>query len=532
MKKTLGAELSHYLKSKGVDIIFGIPGVHNQELYRGIEEAGIQHILARHEQGAGFMADGFSRATGFPGVAYVISGPGICNIMTPMGQAYSDSVPMLVISSALDESILERGRGRLHEMKDQRLAAETVCDWSEIANDDMQAFDLIDKAFLEFRTQRKRPKHIQVPIWLLESKVKPYSEKRIELSTEIEAEIDPNLTLVKDLFKDNPKVMFIFGGGASHCSTLARTVLSKLNAASFSTFSGRGIISPKDKLSFGSYLSRKLSIKPISEAEVVIAVGTSLSEVDIWRKTLGTTGRFIWVNSDSEAFSDDVGSHERVICDSELFLRHVLDNTTENISKHWIESEISDFKRKCELEVSIDRPGIVPLCHALRDCTPDNTMFFSDMTQFAYVAKEVITMPAPNLWHHPYGFGTLGYALPAAIGAAVGKPDDPIVVIVGDYGFQYTLPELATAVELNLSLPIVLWDNGKLKEIEDSMLSSQIAPNAVISKNPNFSKLAEAYGIAFTEPESIKDFQSAIGEAFSRCGPTLIHIKSEIDFQD
>ena len=141
-------------------------------------------------------------------------------------------------------------------------------------------------------------------------------------------------------------------------------------------------------------------------------------------------------------------------------------------------------------------------------------------------------MPAPNLWHHPYGFGTLGYALPAAIGAAVGKPDDPIVVIVGDYGFQYTLPELATAVELNLSLPIVLWDNGKLKEIEDSMLSSQIAPNAVISKNPSFSKLAEAYGIAFTEPESIKDFQSAIGEAFSRCGPTLIYIKSEIDFQD
>ena len=530
MKKTLGAELSHYLKSKGVDIIFGIPGVHNQELYRGIEEAGIKHILARHEQGAGFMADGFFRATGFPGVAYVISGPGICNIMTPMGQAYSDSVSMLVISSALDVSILEQGRGRLHEMKDQRLAAETVCDWSEIANDDIQAYDLIDKAFLEFRTQRKRPKHIQVPISLLESKVEPYSEKRIELFPEIEGKIDPDLTIVKDLFQDHPKVMFIFGGGATHCATLARKVLSKLNAASFSTFSGRGIISPEDQLNFGSYLSRQLSIKPISEAEIVIAVGTSLSEVDLWRETLGATGRFIWVNSDSEAFSDEVGLHERIICDSEIFLRHVLDDTTEDYPRHWIENEVSDFKRKCELEVSIDRPGIVPLCHALRDCTPDNTIFFSDMTQFAYVAKEVISMPAPNLWHHPYGFGTLGYALPAAIGAAVGKPDEPIVVIVGDYGFQYTLPELATAVELNLSLPIVLWDNGKLKEIEDSMLSAQIAPNAVISKNPNFCKLAEAYGIVFTEPENIKDFQNSIVEAFSRDGPTLIYLKSEISF--
>ena len=208
------------------------------------------------------MADGFFRATGFPGVAYVISGPGICNIMTPMGQAYSDSVPMLVISSALDESILERGRGRLHEMKDQRLAAETVCDWSEIANDDMQAYDLIDKAFLEFKTQRPRSKHIQVPIGLLEGQAISPPRQSTALAEEIEAEIDPNLTLVKDLFKDNPKVMFIFGGGATHCSTLARTVLSKLNAASFSTFSGRGIISPKDNVQLDATTGRQLSIKP------------------------------------------------------------------------------------------------------------------------------------------------------------------------------------------------------------------------------------------------------------------------------
>ena len=97
--RPLGAQISHMLKSRGVDTIFGIPGVHNQEMYRGIEEANIKHVLARHEQGAGFMADGYARATGKPGVAYVITGPGVCNIMTPMGQAYSDSVPVLVISS-------------------------------------------------------------------------------------------------------------------------------------------------------------------------------------------------------------------------------------------------------------------------------------------------------------------------------------------------------------------------------------------------------------------------------------------------
>ncbi|MEQ3754561.1 MAG: thiamine pyrophosphate-binding protein, partial [Planktomarina sp.] len=119
--KPLGAQISHMLKDRGVNVIFGIPGVHNQEMYRGIEEAGIRHILARHEQGAGFMADGYARASGKPGVAYVITGPGLCNIMTAMGQAYSDSVSMLVLSSCLDETAARRGQ--LHQMLDQEAAA-------------------------------------------------------------------------------------------------------------------------------------------------------------------------------------------------------------------------------------------------------------------------------------------------------------------------------------------------------------------------------------------------------------------------
>ncbi|MDP5358715.1 MAG: thiamine pyrophosphate-binding protein, partial [Paracoccaceae bacterium] len=117
-----------------------------------------RHILARHEQGAGFMADGYARATGKPGVAYVISGPGLCNIMTPMGQAYSDSVPMLVISSVLDET--EAKRGQLHQMKDQEGAARTVCDWSETARTADAAYALIDRAFAEFAGARPRPKHV------------------------------------------------------------------------------------------------------------------------------------------------------------------------------------------------------------------------------------------------------------------------------------------------------------------------------------------------------------------------------------
>ena len=116
--RSLGAQVAHALAQRGVDVVFGIPGVHNIELYRGIGDAGIRHVLPRHEQGAGFMAIGYACVTGRPGVALVISGPGLCNIMTPMGQAYSDSVPMLVLSSCLDPDEDSSG-SRLHEMKDQ-----------------------------------------------------------------------------------------------------------------------------------------------------------------------------------------------------------------------------------------------------------------------------------------------------------------------------------------------------------------------------------------------------------------------------
>jgi len=161
--RPLGAQISHALRARGVTTVFGIPGVHNIELYRGLREAGLTHVLARHEQGAGFMADGYARATGKPGIAYVITGPGVTNAMTAMGQAYSDSVPMIVLSSCLERRDLGIGRGRLHEMKDQQGAAATVTAWSLTAMDAATAYRLLDRAFTECALDRPRPRHIQVP---------------------------------------------------------------------------------------------------------------------------------------------------------------------------------------------------------------------------------------------------------------------------------------------------------------------------------------------------------------------------------
>ena len=521
--RPLGAQISHMLKSRGVDVIFGIPGVHNQEMYRGIEEAGITHVLARHEQGAGFMADGYARASGKPGVAYVITGPGLCNVMTPMGQAYSDSVPVLVISSCLDETAARRGQ--LHQMLDQEGAARTVCDWSHEARDAGAAYQLIDRALAEFATQRPRSKHIQVPIHALEGEAVPAPPA--PAPEYARAAPDAAVSLVTEALNRADKPLLVLGGGCVAGASAWQELARRTGAASFTTYAGSGVIGADDPLAFGSYLARPDSAGIIAQADLVLAVGTELSENDIWRVDLGHQGRLIRVDIDPEQLNSMPAASEGVICDAAALAKAVLARDL-NAASGWSAAEVTAARAHWEADVDAERPGVVPLARALEDVLPDDTMIFSDMTQFAYVSKEIWTMPRPGHWHHPYGFGTLGYAMPAAIGGCMARKGKPTLAIAGDYGFQYTLQELGAAVELGLPLPIILWDNGKLKEIEDSMVRAQIAPNAVIAHNPDFCALARAYGANAEAPSDIKGFQDAVLAAFKADKPTLIYVTPDV----
>ncbi|MEP5729244.1 MAG: thiamine pyrophosphate-binding protein [Sulfitobacter sp.] len=523
-QRPLGAQISHMLKDRGVDVIFGIPGVHNQEMYRGIEEAGITHVLARHEQGAGFMADGYARASGKPGVAYVITGPGVCNIMTPMGQAYSDSVPVLVISSCLDE--VAATRGQLHQMKDQQGAAATVCDWSEEARTPKAAFALIDRAFDEFAMSRPRSKHIQVPIAQLEAT----ANKEWQTDRSIPASpARPSTEAGKDFAQRLARAqrpLFVLGGGAAQAGDSLAQVIRASGAASFCTYAGRGVVGD-DPLHFGAYLARPDSAALCGLADLVIVVGTDLAQVDLWRDSLGAQCPHIYINIDDEVLARRGQEDSAFKCDAGLFFDAVAPFVSQTQSD-WTPEEVSTARVRWRAETDAERPGIVPICEALRRVVPPETMIYSDMTQFAYVAKEVWDMDRPGHWHHPYGFGTLGYATPAAIGGAMARRGSPTLAIIGDYGFHYTMQELGVAVELGLSLPIILWDNGKLKEIEDSMVRAQIAPNAVVARNPDFVKLAEAFGARARAPDTLEQMQQAVEDAFKAEGPTLIYLTPDV----
>ncbi|NBD28683.1 MAG: acetolactate synthase isozyme1 large subunit [Alphaproteobacteria bacterium] len=516
MNRPLGAQISHMLKDRGVEVIFGIPGVHNQELYRGIEEAGITHVLARHEQGAGFMADGYARATGKPGVAYVITGPGLCNIMTPMGQAYSDSVPMLVISSCLDETAATRGQ--LHQMLDQRAAADTVCEWSEEARTAEAAYALIDRALIEMASERPRPRHIQIPISVLEASAPPPGP-RLAVASE---RSDNPMPAVIEAILGAKRPLFILGGGASGCGYQARDAVRALGAASFETYAGRGIIGAY-ALNYRSYLARPEAQSVLEQADVVVMVGSELSHSDLLRDDAGIRGRLIQVDIDPGAFLPDC--EWPVLSRASDFFDALLAALEGHVpATDWTPAEVKSAKARWRGQVDAETPHVLPVMDALRACLPDLTSIYSDMTQFAYVALESWPMERPGFWHHPSGFGTLGYSLPAAIGGAMARPDKPTCCIIGDYGIQYTIAELGTAVEQGLPLPILLWDNGKLGAIEDSMIAAQIAPNAVIQRNPDFLALARAYGAGAVQPDSLAALQEAVTAACTADGPTLIRM--------
>ena len=516
--QTLGARIAQALNARGVDTIFGIPGVHNVELYRGIQAAGITHVLARHEQGAGFMADGYARATGRPGVAFVITGPGLTNIMTPLGQAYSDSVPLLVISSCLP--VANSMPGRLHQMRDQIGAGAAVCDWSILAEDADTVYELLDRAFIEFSTARSRPKHIAVPFDVLGrdggTAPAPATPSRFPAP-------DPSdIHSLAALLSAASKPLFIFGGGAVGASAPARDVVSKSGAAVFTSYAGRGVVGASYALNYGSTLARPDSARVLNLADLVIAVGTELAEVDLWRDTLGHSGQLVRIDIDQTVLDDAHGADLKILGDSNAVLAALGDQLKPSAAK-WDAVRAAATRAAFRAAADAARPGILPFVDALHDALPEDALIYSDMTQFAYAAKEVYPLERPGLWHHPFGFGTLGYALPAAIGGKIGVPRGPVVAIAGDSGFQYTMPELGVAAELSLCLPIILWDNNRLKEIEDAMIRSQIAPNAVVAKNPDFSQLAAAYGVGYSAPASIAAFQEALRTAFKADGPTIVH---------
>ncbi|MFI0422335.1 5-guanidino-2-oxopentanoate decarboxylase [Spongiactinospora sp. 9N601] len=516
------ATLRHY----GADTVFGIPGVHTLEYFRGLARQDMRVVLPRHEQGAAFMADGHARATGRPAVCCVITGPGVTNAATGIGQAYADSVPMLVLASVTRLDTLGRGRGHLHESKDQRGIVEPITGLALSARSVAELPELLARAWGALTSGRPRPVYVEVPIDLLAEEV---GDGWTPLPPVTEAGPHEDVTEAAALLAGAGRPAIIVGGGARKAAAELRELSKRLAAPVLTTVAGRGTVPDDGPLSTGRVLQRAAVREWLAERDVVLAVGTELSSTDINVDTLPLKGRLIRIDVDPAHLPGDypdalcLRGDARQLTEKLLALlpdRHPDSTTTER--------EVKELRAMAEAAAPPYRPWHRTVLEAIFAGLPPDVRVFSDMTQLAYTATQVVAMREPGRWNHPSGFGTLGYAVPAAIGALVADPDRPVVALAGDGGILYTGQEIITAAELGLPLIVLLWNNQALGQIRDDMIARGIEPIAVTPRTPDFAALATAMGAAVERPATVADITPAVRRAVERGGPVLVQLDEEV----
>ncbi len=523
---SVGEALVGLLEGYGVDTVFGIPGVHNVEMYRALPRSAITHILPRHEQGAGFMADGYARATGKPGVCFTITGPGLTNILTPMGQAYSDSVPMLVISSTLDVKDAGQGRGRLHEMRSQLDAAASVSQVASVCYTARDVQDRIAEAFELFHTSRPRPVYIEIPLDVLKYPAGDgwTPRQRSSRMRPCEAALDEAVVVLAKASRP----VIILGGGARNAGDAALEIAERTGAMIFTTIAAKGAVPASHPLVAGALLPNPAASKVIRAADAVLAAGTELSETDLWDQAFQTGGKLIRIDLDPSSLVRPYAADVAILGDARRALEIIADSLPNGARKQGRADEVRALHAACEASHDEMRTVIKTVLDVVRAGLPADAIVASDMTQIAYAANEVLPFEQPGCYLHPAGFGTLGYALPAAIGARAGIDDRVVVALAGDYGFQYTCNELGTAAEMGKPLVVLLWNNDALGQIRDDMVNKGIQPNAVTLRNPDFAALARAYGCDALQPASLKELTAALATALSADKPVLIEIRPAI----
>jgi acetolactate synthase-1/2/3 large subunit len=523
--RTVGVFLVELLARFGVDTIFGIPGVHTAELYRGLAGSPIRHVTPRHEQGAGFMADGYARASGRPGVCFVITGPGLTNILTAMGQAYADSVPMLVISGVNRRGAMGSGDGHLHELSDQRRMASAVAAFSHTITDAAELPQVIARAFAVFAAGRPRPVHIEIPLDLIVA-----SADALTLPAQPTAIARPMpppgaLATAAGWLAEAQAPVIVAGGGATRAAPALRRLAERLDAPVVMTINGRGLLPPGHPLAISVSPSFPAARALAAESDLVLAVGTEMGPTDYDMYAVGAMPRprrLIRLDIDAEQAVRNFVPDLALIGDAGETLVSLAQSFRGDDAEHGGAARAARTQTVglAELDAGIRRD--IDFLTAMRDAVPE-AIVVGDSTRMVYAGNLGFAAARPGSWFNAAtGFGALGYGLPAAIGAALAQPGRPVICLAGDGGLQFTLAELGTAVEAGAKVIVLLLNNQGYGEIKLFMRDRGIEPVGVDLFTPDFQALARAYSWHAERLCDAAALGGALRAAVARPGPSLI----------
>jgi len=525
-----GMYLTKLLETYGVNTVFGIPGVHTVELYRGLAGSTIRHITPRHEQGAGFMADGYARVTGRPGVCFIITGPGMTNIVTAMGQAYGDSIPMLVISTVNSHGRMGSGEGWLHELPNQQALVSQVSAFSHTVNRPEELAPTLARAFSVFDSARPRPVHIELPINVMLADAShltvPESPMRL-------APPEPGyeeIIWAADLLNAATSPVILAGGGAKWSAQEITALAECLDAPVVMTTNGRGILPPGHPLAVSISASFRASRELIAGADVVLALGTEFGPTDYDMYEDGffeIPGRLIRVEIDPMQMARGALPEIGIVGDAQSAagdLVELVEERTRGGAARAAKAREEGSKR----DLSDQMRGDLHILDMVRDTLP-GVIFAGDSTQLVYAGNLGFESAAPaQYFNSATGYGTLGYGLPAGIGAKAGNPDAPVVVLAGDGGVQFSISELASAKDAKLPVILMLHDNKGYGEIKSYMVSQNIPPLGVDLYTPDFVAIGKAYGWHAERVTDLDGLKAALVAGAASDEPVMIVFGDEV----
>ncbi len=521
---TGGQALVQCLKAQGVEVVFGLPGVQLDWLFDALyyERDAIRVYHTRHEQAVSYMADGYARTTGRVGVCVMVPGPGVLNAMAGLATAYSCSSPVLCLTGQIPSHQIGANRGLLHEIKDQLVALRSVTKWAARANRPEEIPGVVREAFRQLQTGHVRPVAIEVPLDVLQVAGEVTVIERVEVERQPG---DPEVMerVAKALGTSERPIIFTGGGvlQAGAWEPLQR-LAEMLQAPVVMSRNGRGALSDQHYLAQIMVAAQYL----LPTSDVVLAVGTRFLEPagSTWGPREDQA--VIQIDIDPEEIGRNGKVAVGVVADARLALADLVARVPRhNRKRSSRQDELTAVRQKVRERLGAVEPQ-ASYAMAIREELPDDGILVSESTQVGYWAQwGGFPVYQPRTLITSGYQGTLGYGFATALGVQVGAPHQKVVSINGDGGFMYNVQELSTMVRHGLPVvAIVFNDNayGNVRRIQQESFGGRLIASDL--DNPDFVKMAEAFGVDGRRARSPEELRGVLRQALGSGRPTLIEV--------
>ena len=514
------------LVAHGVDTVFGLPGAQIYGLFDAFHQAQLKIIGARHEQACGYMAYGYARSTGGPGVFSVVPGPGVLNAGAALLTAFGSNEPVLCLTGQVPTPFLGKGRGHLHEMPDQLATLRTFVKWADRIEYPDAAPAMVGRAFQEMLSGRRGPVSLEMP-WDVFTQRAEVGPARV-FDRFPAPQPDPDrIKSAATLIAASKTPMIFVGSGAIHAGDEILELAELIDAPVVAFRSGRGIVSNAHEL--GLTMAAAYRLWP--QTDLMIGIGTRLELPTMSRWPFRPDGlKSIRIDidpSEMRRYTPDAA----VISDAQAGTRELLATVRKRgyrkaSGRRAVIREASATALK---QIQQIQPQMAYL-NILREVLPSDAIVTDELSQVGFASWYGFPIYEPRTFITSGYQGTLGSGFPTALGAKVAHPNKPVVAISGDGGFMFGVQELATAVQFNIGVVVLVFNNnsyGNVRRDQLERFDGRVVASDLV--NPDFVRLAESFGVSAARVTSPKTFRAALEKALAHGGPYPIDIEVRRD---